>query len=194
MGQPRGMPDAILTSMVRRRLRSNGSLLWVLLPLFIAMLAFQNCGQVARQKSEPDLLKDGTGEIAIADASTYYKIIYDPALEMLAPGPSDNTRLELNLKTGQAIAGRAGSQVTCAIPAATLQQLNTLFADAKVCQAVLPPGTAVCMAYPMADIELSNDTSKQLLRPQMCAAEIFLCEGRDATLREIIRQLTGCGS
>ncbi len=162
---------------------------YIVLPLVLAgvLLAFQNCGQVVADGKDE---ADRKAEEVVADASSFFKILYDPFIESQgAPVNDSSRRLEMNLKTGLAVVGRGASQKSCNIPADVLAKLTLLLTDAKICKIVLPGDVAVCLAYPMADIELSDDVNKQLLRPLMCAAEVFLCEGRDAELRSLIQQM-----
>lgn len=153
--------------------------------LTLVILGFQNCAEAVAPPISNDV-DFAVSEEPIGDASSYTKIVFNPALETIGSG--NNKILTLDLKTGDRIVELGPNIARCTIPAEKITQLTQIL-QGPICRTVVPSGYAVCMAYPMADIELSNATSSIRLRPTMCAAEIFLCGGRDSAFRQMLTEL-----
>ena len=146
--------------------------------LTLALALFQSCGQT--ESSSPD----GNGNqkpIQLGPTAHYHKVSYYPPY-----GNEQGSRLDVDLKAGTvSIDGN-----NCVLDAERGYRLKDILSIAQVCTpAPLPPGTPVCMAMGIADTQLANDQESIELRPVICNDGVFLCDGRDQELREVLMDL-----
>ncbi|MGE4132719.1 MAG: hypothetical protein AB7F86_13835 [Bdellovibrionales bacterium] len=172
--------------------RSVRQLLALLAVLGLA-LTFQNCAERLQTENAQNDATPDSPDVVLGSASGFDKIVADPYLEgsNLANLPA-SVRLEINLSSGQMmqLSRPSNNSVTCAVDSNRLTALRDLIASAQICEpGPLPPNTAVCMAYSMADIELSGGGTSLQLRPVMCHSGRFLCSGLDSVLRELLHSL-----
>lgn len=122
----------------------------------------------------------------VGTTDQYTHITYDPQLEFSISSQSMGARLEIDLQQGTVTV--MGAQ--CGLDSARLASLREILSSSKVCEpGPLPPGTVSCMAYPMADIQLSSRSESLLLRPIMCHVGTFLCDNQDHALRALLADL-----
>lgn len=145
---------------------------------------FQNCGKSGN--SAPSGPASGSAsESVIGTTSAYKKIVYDPALELSVSLP--NTHLEVDVDAGTLSLALASATLQCTVDAVRLAALKELLATSKVCvPGPLPEGSVSCMAISGADVELTDGVSSVQLRRIVCNSGIFLCDGNDEKLRDIL--------
>ncbi len=157
----------------------------------ILAIGFQNCSstEFANKPSDDNQV---TKDTVIGSAASLFKIDYDPGLEFRPqpyPGPNP-IRVQVDLKAASLIRTANGVPQSCELSVENLNELKDLLSSSEICEpGPLPDNVAVCMAYSMQDIELSDDVRSVRLRPVMCHSGQFLCDGNDARLRAILQRL-----
>lgn len=151
----------------------------ILIALSLTLVLFQNCSQYETLKGS------SKGEVVIGSASQFYKITHAPL-----SFPNDLYRAEIDLRSGSAsITNELGTQ-SCQLEQQHHVKLIELLSSAEICEpAPPPPGTPVCLAIGVEDIELSDEVNDVRLRPNICYSGIFLCSGKDEQLRQILIEI-----
>lgn len=159
------------------------------LPIFFLLAFFQNCAKLDGQPLEdPD---EGSAAKIVGDTRIYNSILYDYSYRygpaMLGPSIS---QIQISLNSGEGALLSGGTVVkSCSLSSTLLSSMRNLLASAKVCEpGPLPPGSAVCMAMPMPDIQLSNGQDMLQLSGLICNSGVFLCDGLDVEFRQLLKQ------
>lgn len=156
----------------------------------VMMIGYQNCAKAPTSQENNPFVEQ---EKVIGTTSQFHKVVFDPALELGSLQKSaDSKRVEIDVSGGalKIISGPSSQVSQCSVDVDRLQQLKSLLSISQVCEpGPLPEGTAVCMAYAMADVELANEDESVKLRSNMCHSGTFLCDGNDKKLRELLSDL-----
>jgi hypothetical protein len=155
------------------------------------ILGFQNCAKSKLSSGADAGLSQGVSEVT-GVTSQYSKVTYDINMELGAgiASASSSEAVDVDLDQGLVIFRSRAGQKSCALDVSREQKLRGLLSVGRVCKVRPPEGAAVCMAISLADIRLANSNDSILLRPiGSCFNGIFLCDGDDQILREILADI-----
>lgn len=157
------------------------------------LFGFQNCGMRSAPGALTGVTSSSAKQNVIGQTAGYNQLSYSPKLT-LEDIQTHALPLKLSVDLSQGTlavsGGQLQQQVSCALDAPRLASLQSILEASQICQpAPPPPGTAVCMAISVSDIELSNGTSTVLLRPIICGDGVVLCGGADSALRTLLNDL-----
>jgi hypothetical protein len=151
----------------------------------VMILAFQNCGKsnlepVASPSNPPSSSKP------IAQAKEYFKVNNFSDIDQgngIQNVSVDLSSGELNY---QLFDQRSKS---CLLNDSRLQELDSLLAQAKICEATRDANQAYCMAIGIADFTLASHDHEVTLQPIICGSGRDLCGDDAQKLRDIFNSL-----
>lgn len=191
---------ALQTTSAGDLMRNTFSFITIILSLLLT-LSFQNCGRV--QLSSDQLAANQVQVAGELQTGSYNKIIYHTVSEKFDRTGPVGLLLKINLSTGimtqvktvdNGSVGVAGTSLSCELDSQRLNELSALLASSRVCQSV--PNQAedlvTCAAQAVSDLQLIDEASgEQLeLRANTCNSGVFLCDGLDQSLRDLLSDLS----
>jgi hypothetical protein len=146
------------------------------LGILLSFVMFQNCGRAMGGSAGPPT--PSPDQRIIVEPSNYNKVVYT--------APQSGSQFGVDVDAGSL----EFNGQNCNLNAARVAALKDILSGAQVCEpGDLPPGTAVCLALGVPDIELFDGSYTVQLRPVICHSGIFLCDGRDQKLRDLLLQV-----
>lgn len=184
-----------------------------LLLSFITMVSFQNCGSTQFSNSEkvlsagvesqsPQASAAPINEVVIGESALYGKVVWTEQQKIFDRNGQHRTRLDVDLSTGlmniERTVGTYSSTTTeskasCTISDPRLADIDNLLKSSRVCRANIESKAEQvnCLAVGESDIQLVNSSRNETLelRPNICNSGVFLCEGLDQHLRDLLKDL-----
>lgn len=180
-------------------MRNTISLTTVILILGLT-LSFQNCG---RSQISSDQLSVNQIQVAGGlQTSAYNKIVYHTTTEKFDRTGPVGLLLKINLSSGTMTQVKTidngtvsvpGTGLACDLDSQRLNELSALLATSRVCQsqALQSDDIVTCAAQAVSDLRLIDEASGDQieLRADTCSSGVFLCDGLDQSLRDLLSDL-----
>ena len=141
------------------------------------VLAYQNCSPGDFEAGQPPGGLEW-GSKVVGSTNGVHTIEFG-AHVFSVQGVGEPTGVKLDLVSGQMEHVNGSLTSNCALNGSDLTTLRDLMASSSVCEPVIPPNVAVCLAIGLPDTRLTSNQGVQYLAPVVCGSGTYLCEADD---------------